>query len=58
MKRTTTKEIYIEIETIRLTRKRSPRKKTEQETKTDVSNGEDSFIEKDARLKHLFDQLF
>ena len=59
MKRTNTKEILIEIETIRVTRKRSIRKKTTHETKQNVSNyDENSFVENDTRLKQLFEQLF
>jgi hypothetical protein len=57
MKRTITREIFIETETIRITRKRSVRKKTAPETKTDVSGGENAFVKNDVRLKHLFDQI-
>jgi hypothetical protein len=58
MNRKITREIFIEIETIRVTRKRAARKNATAPPKSDVSNHADSFVKTDARLKYLFDKLF
>jgi hypothetical protein len=58
MKRTTIKEIFIEIETIRVTRRRSVRKNSAEPPKSDVSNHDRALVKTDARLKQLFDKLF
>ena len=44
MKRTTVKEIFIEIETIRVTRKRSVRKSGTQPRKSGVPNDNNLFV--------------
>ncbi len=58
MKRITTKEILIEIETIRVTKKRSVQKKSSAQTKSDVSNSINAFVKNDLRLEHLLDKFF
>jgi hypothetical protein len=61
MKYTKTREILIEIETIRLTNERQTRKKSAKQTKSDAapeSGGETELFEKiNHRLQHLFDDL-
>ena len=58
MKRTTTREIFIEIETIRVTKKRSVRKNAAEQSKSNVSNQVTAPVKTDARLAQLFDKLF
>jgi len=58
MKRITTKEILIEIETIRVTKKRSVRKKSSAQTKSDVPNSINAFVKNEMHLEHLLDKLF
>ena len=58
MKRTLIREIFIEIETIRVTRKQRVRKSRIEPTNTDVSNHDDSFLKTKPRLEHLFDNLY
>lgn len=58
MKRITTKEILIEIETIRVTKKRSVRKKSSEQTRSDVPNSINAFVKNEWRLEHLLDKLF
>ena len=58
MKRTTIKEIFIEIETIRVTKKRSVRKNAAEQSKSNVSNHVTAPVKTDARLAQLFDKLF
>ena len=50
MKRTITKEIFIEIETIRVTIKRRVRRPTPQTAETGVSNHDNPFGKISARL--------
>ena len=57
MKRTT-KEIFIEIKIIRVTKKRSVQKKPVEQTKPDVSPPASSFEKTDERPDYPFDKLF
>lgn len=56
MKRTTTREIFIEIETIRITKNRSVRRKSSFQTQKDVPHRADS-CEKSAP-EHPFGESF
>lgn len=58
MKRIITKEIFIEIETIRVTKKRSARKKSTEQAKSDDSGEVHSFVKSEARFEHRFDKHF
>jgi len=58
MKRTTTKEIFIEIERIRITRERSVRSKTEAKKGAETLNGEHPPVKTDALAEHLFKRFF
>jgi len=62
MKRKTTREILIEIETVRVTRKRTTKKKTPTEQKPNDSfetcSCAEAFAKSGYRLEHLFDKLF
>ena len=49
MKRTTIKEIFIEIETIRVTRRRSVRKNSAEPPKSDGSSHDQALVKTDAR---------
>lgn len=58
MKRITTKEILIQIETIRLTKKRSVRKNAPaQQPKTDVPNSAERRVKTDAALERIFNEF-
>ena len=57
MRRKITREIFIEIETIRVTRKRSLRKNTAQPPNRETAARDDSFDEINARLKNRFDKF-
>jgi hypothetical protein len=62
MKRKTTREILIEIETVRVTRKRTIAKRTSPDKKPDtqyeICNCAEAFVKSGSRLEHLFDKLF
>lgn len=58
MKRITTKEILIEIETIRVTKKRSVRKKSSAQTQSDIPNSIKAFVKNELRLENLLNKLF
>jgi hypothetical protein len=58
MKRITMKEIFIEIETIRITRKRSVRKKPAERTKADDPDEVNSFAKHATRFEHRFGKHF
>jgi|GEM_PF-6696634 len=58
MKRTMIREIFIEIETIRVTRKQRVRKSGTEPPKTDVSNHDNSLIKTNPCLEYLFDNLY
>lgn len=57
MKRITTKEILIEIETIRLTKKRSARQKPPEQTKMDIPNCAGCPAKTNVRSEHLFNKF-
>ena len=60
--KTTTREILIEVETVRVTRKRTIAKKPPPEKKpgaqVDVCGCAEAFAKSGNRLEHLFDKLF
>ena len=62
MKRKTTREILIEIETVRVTRKRTIAKRTppdkKQDTQFEICSCAEAFVKSGNRLEHLFDKLF
>ncbi len=58
MKHIITREIFIEIETTRVTKKRSVRRNAAQPPKSDHADRDDSFVRTNARLKHLFDKIY
>lgn len=58
MKRIITREIYIEIETIRITKKRSVRKNAAQPPKSGDADRGNSFVNPNARLKQIFDKFY
>ncbi len=57
MKRIITKEILIEIETIRWTKKRSVRKSAPEQKKTDAPHGAECRVKADARLQQIFNKF-
>ena len=58
MKQITTKEIFIEIKTIRVTKKRSVPKKPVEQTKSDGSEPINSLVKKGAYLIFPFSKFF
>jgi hypothetical protein len=58
MRRIITKEILVEIETIRLTKKRSVRQKPPEQAKTDAPNCADCPANNNARLEQLFHKFY
>ena len=60
--KTTTREIFIEVETVRVTRQRTRTKKTPPEKKPgaqfDVCGCAEAFAKSGNRLEHLFDKIF
>lgn len=57
MKRIITKEILVEIETIRWTKKRSVRKSAPEQTKTDAPHGAECRVKTDARRERIFNKF-
>lgn len=57
MKRTTVREIYIEIETIRVTKKRSGRAKTPAPPKTETVDCTNTMIKTNAQLESFFKRI-
>ena len=58
MKRTIMREIFIEIETVRVTRKRRVRKTAPTSTETEVSNQHNPSAKTSAQLPPFFDKIF
>jgi hypothetical protein len=63
MKRKITREIFVEIETVRVTKKRAAQKKTSEPAKPDISaeicrGGAGSFARNGEHLVKLIDQHF
>ena len=58
MKRTTTKEIFIEIKTIRITKKRSAQTKPAEQPTSENSNHTSSFEKTEERLEYPLKKLF
>jgi hypothetical protein len=62
MKRIITREIFVEIEIVRVTKKRSAQKKTSEQTKPNISveicNYANSFTRTGEHLEELINKLF
>jgi len=58
MKQTTTKEIFIEIKTIRVTKKRPAQKKPAEQTKSEGSETTNPLGKKDTHFKFPFGNFF
>ncbi len=58
MKRKITREIFVVVETIRVTKKRAVRKKSPERTKTENSNVGNSLVKSDPRSERLGEKYF
>lgn len=58
MKRTTVKEIYVEIEIIRITKKRAVRERSPAQAKEETSNRNDSTAKGNWRCGNIFNRNF